>query len=345
MSVHNKQGFTLFELMVALTLIAMISGMLYTALSQSRTAAASIERTTSIYMRTIVAQRQLFRDIAGAFIPLSILEPKKEKSKEAETDQDKSSDPEKKPASSEKKSDKSSEKDSIAQAAELKKQLAQTFNSTAENKLFKQLILISSNPLEVYWSKSAGRPRPRIENITYSLELDKGPSTNTTPSYSLKRITSYKKNDKGEAITQPHTLISGIKNMTVQYTALIEEKKEEDAAQKGVQTTPDSGVSADKKKEEKKVIAQIFDDWNVQALDDKDVRLQKKLPDYATVILELWAPTKKTSETFTFVIPIAWQEIKHTKPQQSTQPQNKKPAQKDVAKKPSPQRTGAQAKE
>ena len=342
-----RHGFTLIEVMLAFAITAILSGMMYMCLDQTQRVVAMVENITNTQMRAIIVQRQLVRDISGAFIPLSILEPKKEKPKEEPTEQTKNEQQKKAPAPPKDSQKPETKKDPAEQTAELKKQLAQTFNGTVDDKRFKQLLLITNNPLEVYWSKSAGRPKPRMENVTYTLEPEKKTGG---PSYTLKRITTYKKSGKDEAITQAHDLIAGIKNMTANYTTIFEEQKQEEGTPQEAQKESnksstkknDSKESSNGKKEEKKIVVKKFNDWNVQAMDDKDVRLQKKLPDYVTLNIELWSPTKDKSEPFTFVIPIAWQEIKHTKKQQFKQSQGTQSAKKESAQKPNTQKTSTQ---
>ena len=55
-------------------------------------------------------------------------------------------------------------------------------------------------------------------------------------------------------------------------------------------------------------------------MNDDDIRLQKKLPDFITITLELWDVVKQKSESFVFTVPIAWQEIKHKPKSPQQQP-------------------------
>lgn len=317
MKTHNAQGFTLFEILMVLAITSIMGGMLYTSIMQSRRVADAIERITSIQIRAIIAHRQLIRDLSGTCIPLHVLEPPEEK-KESELPEEKNQ--------------KKSAPQQQAQKKELspeeqKKLLAEAFNGTIGDKgQLKELLFYTNNPLEVFWSSTSGRPKPRSEKVIYLLEKER---EGENPSYLLKRITTYKKSEKDGAVTQSHELISGIRRMKVTYTVIAEQKETNE------QSTPapvGQPQTSEKKQEEKSLESQIFNEWTVQSMEDDDIRIQKKVPQYITIELSLWAPDYKRSEAFTFMIPIVWQPIIHATKKE--EPKKETPPDKKDEKKP-----------
>jgi len=303
------RGFSLMELMLALAIGSVLSGIMYMCLFQSQRVANSIENITNIQMRALITRRQIVRDISGAFIPMHILEPKKEKQEKPSSEKELVNDKKEKPKVKDDQKNEPDEKDK-----NIKERLAKVFDGTAGDIQFKQLLLVTNNPLEVYWSNKAGRPKFRAEKITYRLEQEKKTGT---PSYKLIRTTTYPKGSKGKEATQTYELVTGIKKITVSYIAVIEEE-EKDGKKSDTNTSKASNVQAQTEKTSTKKEIKTFTDWAVQSMADDDIRLQKKLPDFIAITLELWNSTKATSETFTFTVPIAWQEIKH-KPKASQQ--------------------------
>ena len=307
------RGFSLIEVMLALVIGSILSGIMFMCLSQSQRVAASIENITNIQMRALIARRQLVRDISGAFIPTHILEPKKEQKKESGSKPKTADAKKEEPKIKNEQKDEHGEKDQ-----KLKERLDKAFDGTADNTQFKQLLLITNNPLEIYWSNKAGRPKFRAEKVTYTLEKEKKTGT---LSYRLMRTTTYPKGGKEKEAMQTYELVHGIKKMTVQYIAVIEEQEEEkDEKKSDANTSKAPNVQAPTEKASTKKEVKTFTDWAVQSMNEDDVRLQKKLPDFITIVLDLWNTTKTKAETFTFTVPIAWQEIKHKPKPKQQQP-------------------------
>lgn len=308
------RGFSLIEVMLALAIGSILSGIMYMCLFQSQRVANSIENITNIQMRALIARRQLVRDISGAFIPTHILEPKKEQKKESGAQQSNAKKENGTKKEEPKAKDEQGEKDK-----NIKEVLGKAFDGTADDTQFKQLLFITNNPLEIYWSNKAGRPKFRAEKVTYTLEQEK---KDVIPSYRLMRTTTYPKGGKEKEVTQTYELVSGIKKMTLQYIAVIEEQETEEKKSdaKNSSGQKDNPAQEKQEKKEKKKEVKTFNDWAVRAMKDDDVRLQKKLPDFITITLELWNSTKTKAETFTFTVPIAWQEIKHKPKPQAQQP-------------------------
>jgi len=323
----KSPGFTLIELMLGILITAILGSILYNCLTQSQRALSIVERITETSMRTIIAQRQLTRDISGAYIPLSILEPpkKQEKGEGAPATPEKKEVPKKEAAPAEKKAAPAT----AEEKEELKKLLATAFNGTTEQEQFKQLLFITMNPLDIYWSTTSGRAKTRDEKVTYSLEPDQ---TTKKPSYKLMRTTTYTKDGKPAQLTQE--LISLIKKMSVEYTLVVEEETKEEAKPEAVKPAEGKAAPAQPAqkpatpKEPPKKEIKKFNEWNVLAMQENDVRLQKKLPNYVTITLTLWTPAQDRIETVAFTIPIPWEPItpKQAEKQDNAKQESKKPA-------------------
>ena len=313
----KSPGFTLIELMVGILITAILGGILYNGLTQSQRALSIVERITDTSMRILIAQRQLTRDISGAYIPLSILEPPKKQEKaeteEASATPEKKAEPKKEAAPAEKKSEQATAEEKEA----LKKLLATAFNGTTEQEQLKQLLFVTMNPLDIYWSTTSGRAKTRNEKVMYSLEPDQ---TTKKPSFKLMRTTTYLKDGKETHLAQE--LISHIKKMSVEYTLIVEEEPKEEA--KAEASKPAEGKAAPAQpakkeqaapKEPPKKEIKKFSEWDVMAMQENDVRLQKKVPNYVTISLALWTPAQDRIESFSFIIPIPWEPITPKQPE------------------------------
>lgn len=313
-----KQGFSLIELVIAIAISAILGGMMYTCLTQSQRTVAAVECVTDIIMKTIIIQKQMTRDISGAYIPLSVLEPQKSvepepKQPSAEPNQKKQPSPEpQKPA--QKESD-------TEQKEALKKALETTFNGIRENDQCKQLTIVTHNPLEIFWSNKAGRPKCRSEKVVYTVEAEKG---TREPAYKLIRSTTYTKDNK--EVMQKHELATGIKKIDITYTCIVTDEGEKKAESPEQKKKPQEKDKASQKEAPAKKIVKTFSDWSVKEMNEDDIRLQKKIPQYVTILIELWSPLYDKFESFTYIIPIMWEELTFKQAEQKKGAPKKEPS-------------------
>lgn len=306
-----KHGFTIIELIIAMLIASIVSMMLLSALKQAGTFQASVDDFVHVAYRATIAQRQLNRDLAGAFIPVQA-EKKEEK---AENKEDAGADIEKTDKEKKtKKADAATKEQKEGKEKEKKKPLEGVFVGGQANKKFSFITCITSNPMEVYWSKSTGQPKPRIGRIYYYLE----PEKDNKKSFTLWRqegtdleLAPYQK--KSPDAPRGYPLISGIKTMSVEYGIVIEHKKEDEKEKKAEAKKPEyeyktfTEWTSDRKKEK---------DAKKQEQQDEEAKKKKEpelplIPHWIKVMLELWDTKQKSSRIFTFVIPILIDSLEH----------------------------------
>lgn len=313
-----KRGFSLIELMLALAIGSVLSGILYMSLFQSNRAADMVENITNMQIRILIAQRQMRRDLAGICIPLHIFSVKNEQQNSQESTEDGKKTEQKSPVQ---------ENNKEQDKERAKKQLAQAFNAQSSDSIFGQLLFITNNPLEVYWSNKVGYPKFKLEKVLYHLEPEKD---SKKPSFRLMRtIVPFDANKEKEK-KQSQELITGIKSMRVAFKVFKSDASAED--QKGPlsddEKKSNDDVKKPKKEEAQKKELKIFSDWPVATMADDDIRLQKKVPEFIEITIELWNITKTAEESFIFTIPVLWQDIEkksNNSAQQSIENMQKKP--------------------
>jgi len=290
------RGFTLIETMLALAVGALLSSILYMCVSQSQRVSKAIDSLSSIQMRALIVQRQMYRDLSGICIPAYVLEPKKAQKDESSKKPQSGADKKEQPPTTAREEDTHAEK---------KKLLADAFNGAAQEGIFSQLRFVTNNPLEVYWSNKAGRPKVRAEKVTYVLEQEK---TRRQPSYRLLRTMTYAEaGERKKEATQTHELATGIKKMDVVYTLVYEEQEENALKDKETAASPETQKKQGQEKKEASVVVKTFNEWQVEALDKDDIRMRKYVPSFITVTFELWDAFKDKAGTFTFTVPVEWQ--------------------------------------
>lgn len=153
--------------------------------------------------------------------------------------------------------------------------------TTGENTSARELSFITTNVLPSY---STGKPH--LVRVTYRME----PDPEHQGSYRILRSESYdlvyQKSDTKKSET--HTLIDGVKDLSLEFMALVEDKKEA-----GDQTSQQTTVATPKKK--KIVVKQ----WPSEEIDKKIL-----LPDYVMLSLTLWNDryTRETKVAYTLPI-------------------------------------------
>lgn len=209
----NRVGFTLIELIIAISIAGMMSVILFQSLFQ-------INKTTMITDKVMTvnekAERltQLFdHDLAGATTLVDNKPPKN-----LETDMKQTSTTSSKQQPQKKAPPQEKEEEEKPQ----KKIIKKIFNSTNSGERLDTLTFISNNPMASYWqskhgSTSAGKPKPNLVRITYILKED----PENKNSYILTRQESIDLEwEKRSGKT--YEVMTGIKEISVEYTAKIE---------------------------------------------------------------------------------------------------------------------------
>lgn len=268
-----RKGFTIIELLVVIGLVSMlIAGMFSSFMAGNRLTDAIVEDIT-LYDAVILIDRQVARDVAGAFIPTQAQAP-----------------PKKKPAQPE--PGKQAPPAQAAPQEPKKKTLKDPFvaKNQAEGNM-SMLSFITNNPMRVYWSESSGKPIPSVVRVYYSLQADKA-APKDKPRYTLFRqegtnldIAAY--NAKDSSI-ESYPLVEGIKRCSLEF--FVEKLQEQPKGQAA-------------KKEKPKKETKTFNDWVIADADD--MRAQVKLPKRVTMRLELWDTAQERTREFVLVYPVA----------------------------------------
>lgn len=153
--------------------------------------------------------------------------------------------------------------------------------TTGDDTSIRELSFITTNVLPSY-----NTGKPHLVRVTYRME----PDLEHQDSYRILRSESYdltyQKSDTKK--TETHTLIDGVKDLSLEFVALVEEKKEA-----GDQTSQQATTTTPKKK--KIVVKQ----WPSEEIDKKIL-----LPDYVMLSLTLWNNryTRETKVEYTLPI-------------------------------------------
>ena len=250
----KNSGFTLLELILAITIAAMMSIVLFTSFYQTNRTVNDVNAMISIDARATIFQNQFEKDISGVFIP-NIEEVKEEKlavpiSKEK--------------AEAEKKA---GEKKAEEQKQQGPKKLEKAFYSINQNKMLKELSIITCNPLQIY-----GESKPRIARVSYKLKENK----NIKNSFTLFRQESLQLKYGEDKKAIEYEVIDNIKELTITYLV------------------PSKGEN-----EKGSVQFKKFGEWKFNEEQEKELGF--KLPLFVNVKLVLWDTDRQSKEqTFEF---------------------------------------------
>lgn len=184
----KKLGFTFLELIIGITISAIISITLYMSFTQTQRSSRNLERIISVDTRIMILQNQLERDVSGVFAPHIEEEKVEQGFKNINEEKQK--------------------------AEKSKQKLSKTFFSENQGKNINELTFITCNPLQIY-----GQATPRIVRVTYKLKSSK----DLKDAYSLFRQESLDLNYKAQAIE--YELTDNIKELSFEYTVQVKEKE------------------------------------------------------------------------------------------------------------------------
>jgi prepilin-type N-terminal cleavage/methylation domain-containing protein len=284
-----RKGFTLIEVLVVIGLVSMLLTGLFSSFLAGNRITQAIDDEINMYDAVILIDRQVARDLAGAFIPTQAEQPKKQAAQPAQGKQGQTPPPQAQPAAQETK----------------KKSLQDPFIAKNQaEEIMSTLSFITNNPMRVYWSESSGKPIPSVVRVYYTLQADKNASKEK-PRYTLYRqegtnldIAAYGSSDSA---IERYPLVENIKRCSLEFVA---EKEEE----------PQKGQKKEKGKKETKT----FKDWVVA--DAEDMRAKVKLPTRVTMRLEIWDTVQEKSRDFVLVYPIAAPYREPEEPKQQAAP-------------------------
>jgi len=307
------RGFILLEVLVSIMISSMIFMSLMGALFQLSKARVSVDDSIDVYTRVTTIVNLMQQDFQGSMIPV-----------QAEVAQEKKQTPVGQP---QQKNEPQVEKQEAPQtteqqagAQEKTKPVKDIFYSSIKDNNVAMISCITNNPTTVYWSERAGKAKPRVMRIVYTLVPDPAHKE----SFLLKRqegseldLDAYKNSEK--PIARAYEIAEGIKQFKITYLYL--EKKEE------AQPQQEKGIPQGKQKEaptkeqpQKKEPAPKPDykakaDWLSDAEEKKDQKSQKDplFPSHMVVSLLMFNSTYKTESPFEFVVTLDANEAQQLK--------------------------------
>lgn len=255
-----KKGFVLIELLVATIIASLIGGILFTALYQINRFQAVVDNLIDVYTRATIVHNQLERDLMGAFIPVEAqLEKKKEKK--------------------------------VPPKRKEIKPINHIFYSKNRNGRLELLTLITNNPMTIFWGAKSGKAKPRVARVQYTIQ----PEADRKDSFVLLRqenyeldMSAFKQETKK---IRAYEVIDGIKDISVQFTAVIEKKEKE------------HGGKEEKITREYRTLNEWKSEFKEATEKQKDL---PRIPHFVEVKLSLWDNRyqKDVTFVFTFVLPV-----------------------------------------
>lgn len=319
-----KHGFTLIEILIATAVASILATALFYSYGQINKVFVSTKNYIDRYETIVLLQHQLSKDIAGAFIPAQAVSPhKKKKQPEGPA--------KKEEAGKQQASAQEPAKQTPAGSGEQEKKiplLKDPFICKNRDKNMQLLSFITNNATRIFVGKKTGEPKPSTARVVYSLEPDENSSRDISR-YILYRQEGSELNlshyTKSETAIERYPLAHNIKSCTVTFEVVVEQE-EKDTKQ----------ATKEPKKEIKR-----FHDWQV-GKDEKDVRVQAKLPQKVTFTYVLWddKQTREDEFTFTVVVAAGYHELPEIEPVKAApaKPSHDKQAAPADAQKPEEQR-------
>ncbi len=316
-----RQGFSLIELMVVLTISSGIALMLFQVYNQSMRILGRVDGIVSTDIRVFTFYDRFEKDVTGAFIPLiGDLELAKKMLEKHEgdvrTQQLKQQEKSAEGSDKEKKSEKPQKVKPVT-LADI--QVKRSFVCSQKDGKLSQLSFITNNPMEVY-SEGSSVVKPRIARVSYSVE----PEKDKKGFFKLVRRESQKFKLDAIKKERPYTLLNNIKSLKLELLATESEKEpEKKDAEKGDKVLKDTKKegSSDKKektpgKEEKQEEEKIkplktYTEWpapdekeDVKSKDDKKKSPPRDLPQFIKVYLTYEDQIEGREKSYEFMIPI-----------------------------------------
>ncbi len=260
-----------------------------------------IDSTTAIYENAALLNAQFERDLSGVTAPNEwYLRQKKPQQKNAATPK-----PDQKKEAEEEQAE-----ENAAPGAQAKQQrpLEKLFYSTNKGGMLDQLTFITTNPLQIYWGAKSGSAKPRVIRVRYLLKEEKPTPKNPAKSYALIRQESAKLDinalDNKETAKE-YEMVRGIKSLSVEYTAVLQEQKEQETPKPGA-TQPEAAKkeAAQKKESKKKEIKKVAEWLEKKEGEDESKQRLPVVPQLVEFTVALWDLPKKKSRSFSLKIPI-----------------------------------------
>ncbi len=282
----KHKGFTLIEVMLAIAIASVLSGILLTSVFQSNQVIKIINNIMDYNITATALTHQLSKDIRGAFVPLSVqLLQKQKQSVSAKATPDKQ----------DKKNKMGNAKKTPPKKPPEKKQklpkIEKIFYSSQKNNNLDVLTFITNNPLQPYWSSIgqgsvAKRPTIKMVRVVYRLV----PEDQDKPvSYKLLRQESEKidfaKFRLGGDI-RAFEIANNIKQVKTEYYVLVPKKTE------------------GKKSKKPKLELKKMPTWNDGKLPGEQKTKISMTPHFAKLSIIFWDDEKKAEFPFEVMIPI-----------------------------------------
>lgn len=289
-----KAGFTLIEVLIATAIASILGASLFFSFYQTEKVVTYMTDYVDIFSAAILVDHQLGKDVAGAFIPVQAIPPKKkpkQKQQQGQTQEppDKEDQEAKKPI------------------------LKDPFISQNRGSNMSMFSFITNNPMRIFWGKKTGEPKPSIARVVYTLQEDKD-APKDKPRFILYRQEGSDLNvapyTKKESSFERYQIADNIKACTLKFVVGVE---------------PEEG-------KEGSIEFKTFKDWQL-GKGEKDLRSKVKIPDEVTMQLTLWDSRQLQDRSFAFTIPIiaGFQELPEPEPlQQEQKGAPKKPGQANL---------------
>lgn len=314
----NKQGFTLVEMLLATVIAGILSTVLFSTLNQVQRSFTFIDFFVESHTNAALLYNRLEKDLVGATVPLLFQEKIAEKMEAAQATQKQKG--QKLKAKQVKNQTPQKEKKTEQPVTEPQgpppPKLTHIFYATKQAQDQLQILTcITSNPVRAYWSKKAGKGKPHLVRVVYSLELEEGQFAQDGQSirtYKLLRQESpeleYAKFKGPESKIKKHELATGIASCKIKYTEFPlppqpqKKGKDQAAAPPSTQESKEPKITTEWNKEER--LAQIQSGQSGPEQLPGQQKQEQWIPNVVEVNLEFW-DTKYTQKTpFVFTIPI-----------------------------------------
>lgn len=295
-----KSGFTLIELVVAITISSIIGILLFNVLNQSSRLLTRVDSIVTSDISIVTFYDRFEKDIMGAFIPVigdlnrakKVLEQHESEARSHEIKKQEAKEGE-------------SESKPLSPVTLKKIQVQKPFIYEKKDENLALFSFITCNPLQVY-----KQIKPRIARVVYTLKSVPGePKT-----YQLLRKESNQLGFDVDKEARNFVLLRNIRSLKLKFLA-VEPKKNKKQLEKAEQdkkkrsskkelNKTQADTSADKKaeKEKKTEPLKTYTIWPPKK--EKEGRELGDLPQFVTVVLEYDDPFEKVTKTHTFTFPI-----------------------------------------
>jgi prepilin-type N-terminal cleavage/methylation domain-containing protein len=274
-----QNGFTLIELLIVSLIATVLLGILFFVFSQTNQLMPTLDSYDDVYTKASILNMQLERDYSGTFAPNEYYERQKKQEPEKKKEEEAQ-----KKTTEEKTKKEEQQKKAGEEKKEAKPPLEKLFYGTSKDGSFDYLTFITNNPLIAYWGEKTGSARPRVVRIVYRLQEEKETEKGRR-SYQLIRQEStnleYKDFEKKGPEIKEYVIAQGIKDLSVEYTALIEPAKKEEGSAKKREARP-------------------FKDWTQKPSEKEDAEKIPLVPQIMEWKITFWDYKKKRTFPFIF---------------------------------------------